>query len=579
MAFLNVKNRASSTLAADITSTATSLSVATGDGTKFPAAPFHITIENEILEVTAVSGDTFTVTRAQEGTTAAAHTAGKAVELRITAKIIDDLRIGIQDIAINVKTDYGAKGDETTDDTTAIQNAINDGVNNNKPVYFPPGHYKITAALTIAAGKHPFLIGAGTYITQIIQFTANTDLFSIGTAGTNTNSYYIGHMTLGTVSGTGNALKLIQCHRGLIENIDVTAVGNYAIFISGCILNTFKTIKLGVNLYSSFAGTTYGSGFYLERNATGAISCNANTFIDCIAEGGDYGWYIADQASQGNNYIFGGVAEGNATRPIYAVGCQNMHIAGFHIEADYAIYLSSCQNTVIENVRGDGVELSACENVIINGGYHKDITISADSSFCVAKNFKYTNQPLNLSPTSEILDAIDESGAASKDVGISRMRKLITTNGDLEAWTSGVPNGFSNYNAATLTKTGTGQTDTTKYSRDYACKVEKSEANSYKGLSFDIPAKYQKCWVSVEAWIKCNVTDQQVQIMAFLNGGAAVSTLACKYSSSWQKFQGRFYFDPTYTSMLILFCSPFNVASGSFYIDKIVITVDYDDGS
>ena len=88
--YLQVKNRAASSLAADITSTATSLTVQAGDGAKFPQPGngFNITIEDEILKCTARSTDTLTVVRAQEGTTAAGHVAGKAVELRITAGVI-----------------------------------------------------------------------------------------------------------------------------------------------------------------------------------------------------------------------------------------------------------------------------------------------------------------------------------------------------------------------------------------------------------------------------------------------------------------------------------------------------------
>ena len=93
MAFLQVKNRAVSTLASGISDSDLSLTVAAGEGAKFPQPGngFHITIEDEILKCTARSGDTLTVTRAQEGTGAAAHSAGKAVELRITAKLISDL--------------------------------------------------------------------------------------------------------------------------------------------------------------------------------------------------------------------------------------------------------------------------------------------------------------------------------------------------------------------------------------------------------------------------------------------------------------------------------------------------------
>jgi len=94
MAILQVKNNARSTLASGIGSTDTSLSVATGEGSKFPSvAPFRISIDNEIIEVGAVSGDTFSsLTRGAEGTTAAAHSAGAIVELRITADIINQFQ-------------------------------------------------------------------------------------------------------------------------------------------------------------------------------------------------------------------------------------------------------------------------------------------------------------------------------------------------------------------------------------------------------------------------------------------------------------------------------------------------------
>ena len=94
MAILQVKNNARSTLASGIGSTDTSLTVATGEGSKFPSTtPFRISIDNEIIEVGAVSSDTFSsLTRGVEGTTAAAHSAGAIVELRITADIINQLQ-------------------------------------------------------------------------------------------------------------------------------------------------------------------------------------------------------------------------------------------------------------------------------------------------------------------------------------------------------------------------------------------------------------------------------------------------------------------------------------------------------
>jgi len=72
------------------------------------------------------------------------------------------------DLVLNVK-DYGAKGDGTTDDTAAIQAAI-DSLKNTSisatahrggTVYFPPGRYKITSTLTITQTGGITLRGAG----------------------------------------------------------------------------------------------------------------------------------------------------------------------------------------------------------------------------------------------------------------------------------------------------------------------------------------------------------------------------------------------------------------------------------
>jgi len=89
MSFLQVKNNASSILASGIDAVATSLTVASGEGARFPATNFHITIEDEILLCTTRTGDVLTVTRAQEGTAAASHAQGKAVRLNITAEVLD----------------------------------------------------------------------------------------------------------------------------------------------------------------------------------------------------------------------------------------------------------------------------------------------------------------------------------------------------------------------------------------------------------------------------------------------------------------------------------------------------------
>lgn len=94
------KNNAYSTLSASLTNVATTLSVQTGHGDRFPAvtAPdvAYITLEDsggnrEIVKVTArtAGADSMTIVRAQEGTSARSWVSGDTVEQRITAGELD----------------------------------------------------------------------------------------------------------------------------------------------------------------------------------------------------------------------------------------------------------------------------------------------------------------------------------------------------------------------------------------------------------------------------------------------------------------------------------------------------------
>ena len=95
MVWLKTANLAESTLLADITNTATELSVQAGHGTKFPADNFEVVVTLpdhsnwEVMLCTSRSTDTLTVTRYAG---AVAHAAGELVELRVTKKYITELQ-------------------------------------------------------------------------------------------------------------------------------------------------------------------------------------------------------------------------------------------------------------------------------------------------------------------------------------------------------------------------------------------------------------------------------------------------------------------------------------------------------
>lgn len=103
MSYDNHKNFALSAVVTPPTPAAggTQLTVASGQGVRFPAPPFNVTVQPaltlptvdnaEILRVTAIVGDVFTVVRAQEGTFARTILPGDQIAATITAKTITDV--------------------------------------------------------------------------------------------------------------------------------------------------------------------------------------------------------------------------------------------------------------------------------------------------------------------------------------------------------------------------------------------------------------------------------------------------------------------------------------------------------
>lgn len=138
-----------------------------------------------------------------------------------TGAITSDVRTRLRQI-INVK-DYNAKGDGVTNDTTAIQNAINYAESvGSGVVYIPAGTYLHTG-LTFA--KAPTIMGDG-WDTILQNTSAVNHSISNSATGVNTLGFRIAHLTLNHTGG-GSAVDGI--HLSGVSNhihIDRVAVTN-----------------------------------------------------------------------------------------------------------------------------------------------------------------------------------------------------------------------------------------------------------------------------------------------------------------------------------------------------------------
>jgi hypothetical protein len=204
---IKLKNNAISTLAVSILETDVGLIVTSGEGDKFPTLStgdyFYATLSNsanfyEVVKVTARVSDAMTIVRGQEGTVPLAFPIGARIEARITAQSVIDA-VGSYSSDVSVKT-YGAVGDGVTDDTTAIQNAVN----SENIVFFPAGTYLVSNPISIPSNRTLFGEGAA----SVISYTGTTTSRGAFYINSGSSSAYIDNVTVRDLKFLGQVALL-----------------------------------------------------------------------------------------------------------------------------------------------------------------------------------------------------------------------------------------------------------------------------------------------------------------------------------------------------------------------------------
>ena len=185
---------------------------------------------------------------------------------------------------VSVK-DFGAVGDGVTDDTVAIQAAIDYAVSGKGKLIIPKANYRITSTLTVA---QPITIDGE--MSQIFQATADIDvfLFDEGTVGSGNyqNTFDVRNLVIRTAAGTGNGFVFRNINESTFENLFVVGCGNIAFYIQGCLLTCFKHLYTGNGLTATpgfFAAGASGNQTGFKIESYNGLGPNANTFFRCTA--------------------------------------------------------------------------------------------------------------------------------------------------------------------------------------------------------------------------------------------------------------------------------------------------------
>jgi len=323
--------------------------------------------------------------------------------------------------SVSVK-DFGAVGDGTTDDTAAIQLALNAGANG--AVYFPTGNYKVSSALTVNSNTHVF--GSG-FNSTIRTNSATANIFNISgqyvyisdlsfdSSVTRTGGYYVDILSgssrfrieqfwmYNAKSGicVRDTSSTVTIARGeILNNVASTGVGikiegGLDISIRDVLINQAAQIFAGI--YITKAGDvtiedcqliTCGTALYIESGGTVIVSVWANnTFFDnstrglyiLATNGGTIARCLFDQCWFSSSTLQGVLINADATGVVNGIDFNGCHVFLNQTEG-ITIFNGNCSNIQIHDCAiagntiygvsiGQNINSISVQDCNINNGY------------------------------------------------------------------------------------------------------------------------------------------------------------------------------------------------------------------
>ena len=171
-----LKNNVASTITSTINASDVGITVASGTGALFPTITggdyFYATLTStggtqEIVKVSARAGDSMTIARGQDNTTAQSFASGSRIEMRVNVAAVQDYALTSSNVVLtenfswySVK-DFGAAGDGVTNDDDAINAGLTYVKANGGTLWFPDGVYICKEIRLDENTKYYSMVGGG----------------------------------------------------------------------------------------------------------------------------------------------------------------------------------------------------------------------------------------------------------------------------------------------------------------------------------------------------------------------------------------------------------------------------------
>jgi hypothetical protein len=357
MANMLFANNANTTLSSSLSNSATSMSVTSATGFPSPTGVqyFYCTLADaatqttiEIVKVTSVTGTTFAITRAQDGTSATAFAAGAVVSLRLVRASLNDF----------------PKLDETN--TFNADQAISGQLTSSAGLA-TTGTFTATApsdglVTDYATGFGRFSAFAGDGFQWYNAGIANTKLMQLSSSGAITTATWNG-ATVGTGYGgtgltsfTANGVMYASSTSALTTGAGFTYDGTNLLFSNATYGNTNSIAMKLIGRTSTF--NTHPLGYITIQTDPSSYALGVITFGTTVSINSN------DPVESMRISASGGVSIGNTTDP----GATNLSVTGrIYSQKNNSLIANGATQTLFTLNTGD-VYIVNCSFANFSGG-------------------------------------------------------------------------------------------------------------------------------------------------------------------------------------------------------------------